>query len=183
VPRPDKQGASAPEGSDDALQAVLSAVRDMLSRGVVLSGDRLQEAFDEAVRHGRMTREDAEELLAHLVQTGRRQAQEAISDLEAVVGRSASGTRRLARARVAGVAAAARHAAGTDRALWAVDRARRAAGLGSPFPISGYDRLTAAQVRARLGELSPAELRKVRDHERRNAKRKTILAAIEKKLA
>jgi hypothetical protein len=38
------------------------------------------------------------------------------------------------------------------------------------------------QVRDRLVELSAAELRKVRDHERRNANRKSILSAIEKGL-
>jgi hypothetical protein len=129
-----------------------------------------------------MTRDDAEELVANLVHVGRLQTQDAIAELERLVERSASQTRRVAKARVSRVAAAARHAPGTDRALRAVDRARRAAGLGSPFPISGYDELTAAQVKGRLGELSPAELRKVRDHERRNANRKSILATIEKRL-
>jgi hypothetical protein len=129
-----------------------------------------------------MTRADAEELVANLVHVGRLQTQDAIAELEGLVERSASHTRRAARVRVSRVAAAARHAPGTDRALRAVDRARRAAGLGSPFPISGYDDLTAAQVKGRLGELSDAELRKVRDHERRNANRKSILAAIEKRL-
>ncbi len=36
------------------------------------------------------------------------------------------------------------------------------------MPITAYDKLTAAQVKTRLGDLSPAELRKVRDHEKRN---------------
>jgi polyhydroxyalkanoate synthesis regulator phasin len=174
--------APAPQVADDTPQAALAIVRDLLSRGVVISRDLLQETVDETVRRGRMTRDDAEELVANLVQVGRRQTQDAITDLEDLVERSATQTRRLARSRVRSVAAAARHAPGTDRALRAVDRARRAAGLGSPFPISGYDELTAAQVKERLGELSAAELRKVRDHERRNANRKSILAAIEKLL-
>jgi polyhydroxyalkanoate synthesis regulator phasin len=178
-----KQAASpAPESADDALHAGLATVRDLLSRGLVISSDRLQETVDEAVRRGRMTRDDAEELVASLVQIGRRQAQDALAELEARAERSATQTRRLARSRARSVAAAARHAPGTDRALRAVDRARRAAGLGSPFPVSGYDDLTAAQVKERLADLSPAELRKVRDHERRNANRKSILAAIEKRL-
>jgi polyhydroxyalkanoate synthesis regulator phasin len=63
-----------------------------------------------------------------------------------------------------------------------VDRARRAAGLGSSFPISGYDDLTAAQVSERLDDLSTAQLREVRDHERRNANRKSVLSAVERKL-
>jgi polyhydroxyalkanoate synthesis regulator phasin len=184
VPQPRKSGPSAsePEGPEDALREALAGVRDLLARGIVITADRLQETVDEAVKRGRMTRDDAEELVASLVQIGRLQTQDAVAELERVVGHSASETRRLARARVSRVAAAARHAPGTDRALRAVDRARRAAGLGSQFPISGYDDLTAAQVKQRLAELSPAELRKVRDHERRNANRKSIIAAIEKQL-
>jgi hypothetical protein len=58
----------------------------------------------------------------------------------------------------------------------------RVAGLGSSFPIAGYDDLTAAQVSERLDGLSPAQLRAVRDHERRNANRKSVLAAIDRKL-
>jgi hypothetical protein len=43
-------------------------------------------------------------------------------------------------------------------------------------------RCASCAAKERLAELSPAELRKVRDHERRNAHRKSILAAIEKGL-
>jgi hypothetical protein len=69
-----------------------------------------------------------------------------------------------------------------DRVRREADRARRATGLGPAFPISGYDDLTAAKVTDRLGGLSPPELRKVRDYEKRNANRKSVLAAIENKL-
>ena len=180
---PSRPAPPPPErADDDAVHAAIAMLRDLLSRGVVISSDRLQETVDEAVRRGRMTRDDAEDLVANLVQIGRRQTQDTLAELESIVGRSASQTRRIARSRVRNVASAARHAPGTDRALRAVDRARRAAGLGSQFPISGYDDLTAAQVKERLGELSAAELRKVRDHERRNANRKSILGAIEKQL-
>ena len=50
-------------------------------------------------------------------------------------------------------------------------------------PVVGYDDLTAAQVTARLDDLSPPELRKVRDYERRNANRKSVLSAVERKLS
>jgi hypothetical protein len=63
-----------------------------------------------------------------------------------------------------------------------VGTARRAAGLGGGFPIGGYEDLTAAQVTERLDGLDLAELRQVRDHERRNANRKTVLSAIDRKL-
>ncbi len=45
-----------------------------------------------------------------------------------------------------------------------------------------YDELTAAQITSRLSGLSPAQLRKVRDYEKRNANRKSVLAAVETKL-
>jgi hypothetical protein len=54
--------------------------------------------------------------------------------------------------------------------------------VGPSFPITAFDDLTAAQVQGRLTGLTPAELRKVRDYERRNANRKTVLNAIESKL-
>jgi len=69
------------------------------------------------------------------------------------------------------------------RVVREVDRARRAAGLGATFPILGYDELAVAQVIARLGELTPAELHKVRDHERPNAGRDLVLEAVEEALA
>jgi hypothetical protein len=55
--------------------------------------------------------------------------------------------------------------------------------VGPNFPITAYDDMTAAQVQGRLTELTPAQLRKVRDHERRNANRKSVLNAIEQKLS
>jgi hypothetical protein len=61
-------------------------------------------------------------------------------------------------------------------------RTRAAAVDGEPVPIPSFDDLTAAQVSQRLGGLMPAELRKVRDYERRHANRKSVLTAIEKSL-
>jgi hypothetical protein len=64
-----------------------------------------------------------------------------------------------------------------------LDVARRVAGLGPEFPITGYDDLTAAEVAAELDGMSEAELRKVHDYEKANANRKTVLGAIERRLA
>ena len=102
----------------------------MLSKGVVITVDRLQETVDEAVRLGRMTREDAEELVRNLVDIGRRQTQDTLVEVESLLGTSATQTRRQVRARLKSVGAAARQAPGGDRALRTVDRVRRAAGLG-----------------------------------------------------
>ena len=141
-----------------------SGLREQLSRYldprevVVLTRDRVQEAVDDAVERGRITRNDATALVAALFERGRSQTDDLIAQLEAVV----TGT--------------------PTRIVREVDRARRATGIGSNFPISGYDELTAAQVGERLGDLSPPELRKVRDYERRNANRKSVLQNIERKL-
>jgi hypothetical protein len=59
---------------------------------------------------------------------------------------------------------------------------RRAAALGERFPIAGYDDLTAAEIIARLPELDPGALRRVREYERRNANRKTVLGALAARL-
>ena len=180
-------GASSPrtaadERREDQLLAAIASLRDVLSKGVVITGERLQETLDETVKRGRMTRQDAEELVGNLVEIGRRQTQDALAEVEGLIGRSAKETRRVTRSRAKSVGAAARRAPGTDRALRTVDRVRRAAGLGQSFPIIGYEDLTTAQVKERLGDLNDAELRKVRDHERRNANRKSVLTAIEKRL-
>jgi polyhydroxyalkanoate synthesis regulator phasin len=170
-----RQPPKAAAATDDGVRGI-SAVRELLTRSVTLTTDRLQEALDDAVARGRMTRADAEELLASLVGAGRRQTEDLLAELEALLGRSrrAGGdARKRARDRTA---------QSTDRVRREVDRARRAAGLGDAFPISTYDELTAAQITSRLEELSAAELRKVRDYERRHGNRKTVLAAVERRL-
>jgi hypothetical protein len=64
-----------------------------------------------------------------------------------------------------------------------LEAARRVAGLGTDFPISGYDDLTAAEVIAELDGMADAELRVIRSYEKANANRKTVLGAVERKLA
>jgi len=150
---------------DPTLRDALAELRATLTRGVVLTRERINETLEDAVRRGRMTREDAEELTASLVGLGRRQAQDLLADVESIMG---EGRRRTAES--------------TDAIVRRVDRARRAAGLGPTFPILGYDDLTAAQIAERLSDLTPAQLRKVRDHEKRNANRKSVLTAVERAL-
>jgi polyhydroxyalkanoate synthesis regulator phasin len=150
VPQPKKSGPSTDDPS-----ATLAALRELLLSSITLTTDRLQDVVDDAVRRGRMTRKDAEELLGTLLTAGRSQTEALLADVEQLLGR--------------------------DTVLRTVDRARRRVGVGS-FPISGYDDLTAAQVTKRLTDLTPAQLRKVRDYERRNGNRKSVLAAVERKL-
>ena len=60
------------------------------------------------------------------------------------------------------------------------DLARRVAGK---LPIAGYDDLTAAEIADRLDGLDLGQLRRIRTYERANANRKTVLAAVERRLA
>src|SRR3954469_19022420 len=130
----------AKKGSDEEESATRNVMNPL--DVMVITRERLQDTLDDAVRRGRMTRDDATDLLAEIVRR-------AIS-------------------------------APTDRVLREV---RRVTGAADGFPIGEYDDLTAAQIVSRLGELPLDELRRVRDYERRNANRKTVLAALDGKLA
>ena len=157
---PDAKGPG-PEGDDDVRSALATLV-DLLARSVTLPSERIRETLDDAVRRGRMTRDDADDLVERLVASGRAQTEDLLARLE----------------RVPGVG---------DRARAAVERVERiasAAGLGGTdeLPIPDYDDLTAAQVMARIGSLEEPELRAVREHEKRNANRKSVLGAIEHRL-
>jgi polyhydroxyalkanoate synthesis regulator phasin len=169
--------------ADDAWRNLQSAI-EALSHGVVITRDRLQEVMDDAVSRGRMTPGDANTIVQDVLKRGRKQTEELRkqaealrADLEQLLGRAGGELeKRATEARKRAMRAGA-----GDRALREVDRARRAAGLGR-FPILNYEDLTAAQITERLSDLSPAELRKVRDHERRNANRKSVLNPIDKAL-
>ncbi|MCW3038172.1 MAG: plectin [Solirubrobacterales bacterium] len=166
--------ADAQAARDEALRANLLQLRELLAGGVMLTAQRVQEAMDDAVRRGKMTRRDAEEIARGLVDTGRRQSFDLLAEIEQLLGRSKNdlGT---ASSLVRG---------GTDRVLREVDRVRRTAGVGASasFPIEGYDELKAAQVGPRLEGLSAAELRRVREHEQAGAARKSVLAKLDAKL-
>jgi polyhydroxyalkanoate synthesis regulator phasin len=169
---PDPGSSEAQAARDEAMRANLSQLRELLAGGVMLTAQRVQEAMDDAVRRGKMTRRDAEEIARGLVDNGRRQSLDMIAEIEQLFGRGRNDLE----------SASSRVRDKTDRVLREVDRVRRSAGVGPSFPIIGYDDLTAAQIIARLGELHASELRKVREHERRTANRKSVLAAVEKVL-
>ena len=156
-PKPDAQDLSG-KSVADFRQALTERLVEPLNL-VLLTRERIEEAVEEAVTRGSMTRDAAQDLVSGLVERGRRQTTDVLGDLEQLLGR------------------------GTEQVLAQADRARRVAGVGPAFPVAGYDDLTASQVQTRLGALTPAELRKVRDYEQRNANRKTVLSAIESKLA
>src|SRR5918999_1646375 len=141
---------------------------------VLISRDRIEEVLGEAVDQGRVTARDAQRITSGLVKRGQRQTTDVLKDLEKLLDRG--------RGEIGGRAPRSRAVRTASPALEQVDRVRRGAGVGPNFPIIGYEELNATQIKGRLKNLTPAELRKVRDHEKRNASRKTILNAIESKL-
>ncbi len=182
----DAQGAGVQRGlarTDKSVQAY----RDALDRSVTLSRERLQEVFDDAVERGRMTRADANELVSSLVSRGRQASDDLIKRPREADRAGPQGGRDPRQRPCASRRARPRAASIEDRrdaaepALARADRLRRRAG-GPGDPITAYDSLTAAQVKARLGDLSKADLRKVRTQEKAGKARKTILADIEKRL-
>ena len=148
----------AASGSVAELREALSSLIDPLGM-VMLTRERIEDALNDAVSRGRVTADDAQDLVASLIERGRRQTSDVLGELEELVSHKA------------------------DRARTKTDRARRATGMGATsFPIAGYEDLTAAQVQARLDGLAAADLRAVREHEKTHANRKTVLRAIDQRL-
>jgi polyhydroxyalkanoate synthesis regulator phasin len=131
---------------------------------VLLTRRHIEEVAEDAVQRGRMTRDDAQQLIQSLLQRGARQTDDFLADLERLLGRGREFEETPA---------------ATDVVAQRRKRSRRPA---ASLPIADYDDLSAAAVQERLDSLTPAELRKLRDYERRHANRKTVLDPIERKL-
>ncbi len=183
-----KSSSTATAGLDKSIENF----RDSLEHSLTISRDRLQEVVDDAVKRGRMQRRDAEKIVSDLVTRGRRQTTTLLQELERVAeqarkevrGRSAPARRQATQAARRAARQASRAARDVaDRPLAEADRLRRRSGLPARFPITAYDRLTAPQVKSRLGDLTPADLRKVREYEKRTQNRKGVINAVDKKLA
>ncbi|MGZ4323154.1 MAG: hypothetical protein ACXVHJ_13980 [Solirubrobacteraceae bacterium] len=136
---------------------------------IMISRDRIQDTLDEAAERGRLTRSDANDLVSELVRRGREQTDSVLADIDRLLlGRGRSGS--------------------TTRLTTPVEKLVRGAGrvkhsVSGGVPIVAYDELTARHAIERLKGLTPAELRQVRDYERRHANRKSVLAAIERELS
>lgn len=178
-----KRGRRKPAQDDrGGVSDGLASLAEQVTNGVlkplglvVLTTERIQEILDDAAERGRVTRSDANELAAQLISRGRQQTDQLLSDVERVIG--------FGRQQLTPATRGARWSESIDLLVRSADRARRSVGVGQTFPILGYDDLTAAQVQARLEGLAPAELRRVREYERRHANRKSVLEAIDKSLA
>ena len=169
---------SAPARDSSRAEQSVQAFRDALEKTVTISRDRLQEVVDDAVRRGRMTRDDADEIVGRLVTRGRDQAEDLLNQLERLLSQA-----REAPGRAGARAQKARKRAvkAVDRPLAGADRVRRAARVPG-FPITAYDDLSVRQIDRRVQELSRAELRRVRDYEKRNKARKGVLRSVDRKL-
>ncbi|MGO9961020.1 MAG: hypothetical protein ACLP50_34435 [Solirubrobacteraceae bacterium] len=142
---------------------------------VMLTAERIQETLDDAASRGRVTRKDANELVAELVRCGLHQSDDLLREIEALLER---GQRQIE-----GATRRARGSDPVDRLVRGADLARRAAGVGPAFPIDGYDALNAGRVQSEIKQLSRADRRRVLAYERRHANRKTVVVALEKSLA
>jgi polyhydroxyalkanoate synthesis regulator phasin len=177
--------ASAPRATEEessrAEQSV-QAFRDALEKSITISRERLQEVVDDAVRRGRMTRGDAEEMVGRLATRGREQAEDLLAQLERLLSQVREVPDK-AKQEVGDRAETARKRAvgAVDKPLASADRVRRAARVPG-FPITAYDQLSIRQIDRRLQELSRVELRKVRDYERGNKARKGLLRSLDRKL-
>ncbi|MCW2950892.1 MAG: plectin [Conexibacter sp.] len=165
----------------------MNVLREQLAKGVfeplnlvMLASERIQEALDEAVERGRLTRGDANELVSELLRRGRQQTDDVLGDLPTLLSKGIDQLDALTRRVESGAASKARQADSVDRLMRSADRARRAVGVGPTFPILGYDDLAVARITVRIPDLKPAELRKVRDYERANQNRASIIRALDR---
>ena len=173
---PVKRAPQAKAGSEheNGARSPVSALLDFLARTLVITTERLQATIDDAVARGSISNAAGEDLVERLLAAGRRQAEDLREEFERL------GEQHRDDVIAAGLRAGAQLA--PDRVLRELDRFRRSFGVGPSFPILGYDDLSAEQILDRLEDLNSAQLRKVRDHERHHAKRKTVLDRIESEL-
>jgi polyhydroxyalkanoate synthesis regulator phasin len=107
-------------------------LRDQLSNRVfeprdlvVLASEAIQEAMDEAVARGRVTRGDANDLVGELVRKGREQKDDVLANLDELLGKGIEQLELLAR-KLDDTAARARRAESVDLLLRGAERAARA---------------------------------------------------------
>ena len=90
------------------LDKSVAQFRESLEQSVTLSRDRIQEVVDDAVKRGRMTRGDAENMLSDLVKKGRKQTDSLLKSSSGWSNRRARGRRPAAPVRKQATQAARR---------------------------------------------------------------------------
>jgi polyhydroxyalkanoate synthesis regulator phasin len=169
--QPDRSGGA--NGLASVVEQLTNSVIKPLDL-VMLSRERIQDTLDEAAERGRLTRSDANDLVSELLRRGREQTDNVLADIERMLDRG--------RGQIEAATKRTRLAEPVERLVRSAGRVRRTVGGEPSMPILVYDELTARQATERLKGLTPAELRIVRDYERRHANRKSVLAAIERAL-
>jgi polyhydroxyalkanoate synthesis regulator phasin len=91
---------------------------------VLLASEAIQEAMDEAVDRGRVTRGDANDLVGELLRKGREQKDDVLANLDELLGKGIEQLEQLSRK--LDTTASARRADSVDRLLRGAQRARRA---------------------------------------------------------
>jgi len=181
-------GSQRAKSADARADKSVEAFRDALERSVTLSRDtvagrrrRRREARPHHPRRRQRAGLEPRHSQPSLLRRPRQGARAACStrpgaswnlELQPARRRATASARRAARA--------ARDAA--DAPLAQADRLRRRSGVSAGAPITAYDQLTANQVKSRLGDLTPADLRKVRTQENRGKARKGVLDDIDRRL-
>lgn len=184
----DRPTKKVKDSADEFSIKNIEAFREVLARSVLsplnlvlLTRSRIQEAVDDAVERGRITHADAQDLVQILVKRGRKQTNDVLSDLERLVGHgrdeidTATGP---ARERATQAAVSARR-----KVEKTTSRVKRVGGRKVSVPISGYEKMTAAQVRKKIENLDARSLRNLKTFEQRNANRKSVLDATESRLS
>lgn len=180
--------------SDEQIRDAFTEVGEALQRAVVLSSDRVQSVFEDAVIRGRMTRRDAEDLASSLVALGRDQAQELRGEVDALA-RSLPG-----RVADAGADAARLVRKGAPTSKPGPSKARRVNGHSpvngakpsapgggvsgshaAGVPADAAER-PAKELIALTGSLTATDLRALRTQEAAGKQRATVLRAIDAKL-
>ena len=159
--------------SDEQLREAFSEVGDALQRAVVLSSDRVQSVFEDAVLRGRMTRRDAEELASSLVALGRDQALELRGEVDALA--------RSFPARVADVVDAATEAV-TPKARGKKRRTKASPASNGTAVAADATERPAKDLIALVPSLTASDLRALRAQEEAGKRRATVLRAIDAKL-
>jgi hypothetical protein len=184
--------------SEDQLREAFSEVGDALQRAVVLSTDRVQSVFEDAVLRGRMTRRDAEELASSLAALGRDQALELRGELDAIA-------RALPGKVVEAVDPRAKRRKKKERDEADEEKRREAARFVTAEAFAGKKQVapaksaasakstaalpadpstaTAKELIALVASLSPQDLKTLRTQEAAGKARATVLKAIDQRTA
>ena len=180
--------------SDEQLREAFSDVGDALQRAVVLSSDRVQSVFEDAVLRGRMTRRDAEELASSLVALGRDQALELRGEVDAlarsfparvadVVADAADAVTPRHKKRRAKAKSSPNGKASKAAAAAAAKKSRPASKAKSAALPADAATLAAKDLIGLVPSLSPADLQALRAQEAAGKARATVLRAIDAKLS